>query len=99
MLSFKSLQKVDHRRTAIDAYVELYDRNPEDFVTREMMSDDASCAEGCLGTEEDKEIADEWISEMAEKAGFTNPTERQMEHLKVYEVIKPNWRSKTVSTE
>jgi len=63
-----------------------------------MMSDDASCAEGCLGAEENKECTDEWITEMAERVGFTNLTERQMEHLKVYEVIRPNWQSEVVST-
>jgi len=89
---------MEQRLTTVDAFVELHDHNPIHFITREMMSDDASGPEGCVRAEQDREQMDQWKYEMAEKVGFQNPTEEQTQHLKVYEVIRPNWRSELVST-
>ena len=89
---------MEQRLTAVDAFVELYDRNPVDFIIREMMSDDASGPEDCVRAEQDEERMDQWKYEMAQKVGFQNPTEEQIQRLKVYEVICPNWRSELVST-
>jgi len=75
----------------VDAFVELHDCSLVPFVTQEIMSDDASGPEGCVCAEQEKEHMDQWKYEMAEKVGFQNPTEEQMDRLKVYKVICPNW--------
>ncbi|KAI0054974.1 hypothetical protein BV25DRAFT_1833447 [Artomyces pyxidatus] len=82
--------------SAIDQYLKKYDEpNPIHFVTPEMMSDEASCAEGYVP--EDLEETLVWKAAMAQELGILAPSREVLERLKIFERIEPKWRSAEMS--
>ncbi|KAI0309473.1 hypothetical protein OF83DRAFT_1288593 [Amylostereum chailletii] len=84
--------KAKHRLLAVPAYLKIYGGpDPTPFVTPDTMSDEASCAEGYT-PENEPELAT-WKIDMAKLAFSTLQTPDTIEKLKMFEIIRPNWRS------
>jgi hypothetical protein len=87
-------QKAEYRRKAVPTFRKRYGLNPTCFLERDMMSDEASCEEGCVASDKPEKI--EWVRKVAAEIIAPGADEEILGNFEVFEVIRPAWRSKEV---